>query len=373
MLFAAAAIVTAEVLLRKGVGAILGTGFVFSGSDEISSFLFAVGTSWSMAYVLVTRGHVRIDALYIHFGPRTRALLDLFSLLVLGIFAAALLERSWDVAYTSYAEGIRYQFAATPAAGLGTAPMVRRHRAVLSGARARVPAFPRGACCAATMRRRRPSPAQSRRMRRSRASSRASAYNASNPGRGARDDRDHTAAAYHPAGAQRAGCGRDGRAGAGAQPVLRVDAAASRDGRDRLELVERVHSDRHPAVRDAGRDPAALGNRRARLQRHRPVAVVAARRPHARQHRIVRHVRGDLGLERRHRGDHRHRRDPRDQEAQLQRAAVPRHHRGRRHARHPHPAFDQLHPVRAADQLIGAAAVSRGLPAGLYARLVSSW
>jgi TRAP-type mannitol/chloroaromatic compound transport system permease small subunit len=107
MLFAAAAIVTAEVLLRKGVGAILGTGFVFSGSDEISSFLFAVGTSWSMAYVLVTRGHVRIDALYIHFGPRTRALLDLFALLMLGVFAAALLDRSWDVAYTSYAEGIR--------------------------------------------------------------------------------------------------------------------------------------------------------------------------------------------------------------------------------------------------------------------------
>jgi TRAP-type mannitol/chloroaromatic compound transport system permease small subunit len=107
MLFVAAAIVTAEVLLRKGVGALLGTGFVFSGSDEISSFLFAVGTSWSMAYVLVTRGHVRIDALYIHFSPRTRALLDLLALLVLGIFTAALVERSWDVAFTSYSEEIR--------------------------------------------------------------------------------------------------------------------------------------------------------------------------------------------------------------------------------------------------------------------------
>ena len=57
MMFAAAAIVTAEVLLRKGLGAIMGTGFVFSGSDEIASFLFAVGTSWSLAYVLITRGH----------------------------------------------------------------------------------------------------------------------------------------------------------------------------------------------------------------------------------------------------------------------------------------------------------------------------
>jgi TRAP-type C4-dicarboxylate transport system permease small subunit len=107
MMFAAAAIVTAEVLLRKGLGALFGTGFVFSGSDEISSFLFAVGTSWSMAHVLVTRGHVRIDALYTFFGPRTRALLDLFALLVLGIFAAALLERSWDVASTSYIDEVR--------------------------------------------------------------------------------------------------------------------------------------------------------------------------------------------------------------------------------------------------------------------------
>jgi TRAP-type mannitol/chloroaromatic compound transport system permease small subunit len=107
MLFAAAALVTAEVLLRKGLGALVGTSFVFSGSDEISSFLFAVGTTWSMAHVLVTRGHVRIDALYIYLSPRTRALLDVFALVVLGIFVAAVVERSWDVAFTSYVEEIR--------------------------------------------------------------------------------------------------------------------------------------------------------------------------------------------------------------------------------------------------------------------------
>lgn len=107
MLFAAAAIVTAEVLLRKGLGAVLGSSFVFSGSDEISAYLFAVGTSWSMAHVLITRGHVRIDALYGMFGQRTRVLMDLFALLVLAVFAGALLERAWDVASTSYVENIR--------------------------------------------------------------------------------------------------------------------------------------------------------------------------------------------------------------------------------------------------------------------------
>jgi TRAP-type C4-dicarboxylate transport system permease small subunit len=107
MLFIAAGVVTAEVLLRKGLGYLVGTGFVFSGSDEISAYLFAIATSWSMAHVLVTRGHVRIDALYGMFGPRTRAVLDLVALLMLGLFVAVLLERAWNVASTSFVEQIR--------------------------------------------------------------------------------------------------------------------------------------------------------------------------------------------------------------------------------------------------------------------------
>lgn len=107
MLFLAAGIVTAEVLLRKGLGFLFGTSFVFSGSDEISAYLFAVGTSWAMAHVLMTRGHVRIDVLYSGFSPRVRSLLDIFALLVLGVFVAALLERAWDISSTSYVEEIR--------------------------------------------------------------------------------------------------------------------------------------------------------------------------------------------------------------------------------------------------------------------------
>lgn len=107
MLFIAAGVVTAEVLLRKGLGYLVGTNFVFSGSDEISAYLFAVGTSWSMAHVLITRGHVRIDALYGMFGPRARAWLDLVALLLLGLFVAVLLERAWNVASTSLFEHIR--------------------------------------------------------------------------------------------------------------------------------------------------------------------------------------------------------------------------------------------------------------------------
>ena len=107
MLFIAAGVVTAEVVLRKGLGAVFGWNFVFSGSDEISAYLFAVGTSWSMTHVLVMRGHVRIDALYGRFGPRARAVLDFVAMLALLAFVAVLLERSWDVAYTSIADQIR--------------------------------------------------------------------------------------------------------------------------------------------------------------------------------------------------------------------------------------------------------------------------
>lgn len=126
MLLVAALIVTAEVLIRKAVpdlldlitwltgSSIAGTTdalkawvrdrLTFSGSDEISGYLFAVGTSWSLAHALVTRGHVRIDALYGGFSPAVRGWLDLIALICLAVFVGALVERAWDVSYTSLIE-----------------------------------------------------------------------------------------------------------------------------------------------------------------------------------------------------------------------------------------------------------------------------
>ena len=69
LLLLAAVMVSIEVVSRK-----LFT-MVYSGSDELAAYLFAVGTTWSLAHVLVTRGHVRIDALYRHLPLRTRAAL----------------------------------------------------------------------------------------------------------------------------------------------------------------------------------------------------------------------------------------------------------------------------------------------------------
>lgn len=98
LLLVAAVLVSAEVVSRKLLTV------VYSGSDEMAAYLFAVGTSWSLAHVLVTRGHVRIDALYGHFPPRTRAILDIVALLFLGIVALAMLDRSFDLVYSNFVE-----------------------------------------------------------------------------------------------------------------------------------------------------------------------------------------------------------------------------------------------------------------------------
>lgn len=98
LLLIAAVLVSAEVISRKLLTV------VYSGSDELAAYLFAVGTTWSLAHVLVTRGHVRIDALYGHFPPRTRAILDIVALLVLGIVALAMLDRSFDLVHSNFVE-----------------------------------------------------------------------------------------------------------------------------------------------------------------------------------------------------------------------------------------------------------------------------
>jgi TRAP-type C4-dicarboxylate transport system permease small subunit len=91
MIMVAAVIVSAEVISRKLLA------LPFSGSDEIGAYLFAIGTSWSMAFVLVTRGHVRIDALYGIFSPFVRAIFDLVALLFLAVLVIALADRAWEL------------------------------------------------------------------------------------------------------------------------------------------------------------------------------------------------------------------------------------------------------------------------------------
>ncbi len=91
MILLAAVVVTTEVVSRKLLS------FAFSGSDEIAAYLFAIGTSWSMAHVLVTRGHVRIDVLYGALGPRGKAAFDLLAIVGLAVLVTAIVDRSGEI------------------------------------------------------------------------------------------------------------------------------------------------------------------------------------------------------------------------------------------------------------------------------------
>ncbi len=98
MLLLAALLVTAEVISRKMLA------FVYSGSDEMAAYLFAAGTTWSMAHVLVTRGHVRIDALYGYLPLRARAALDVVALLTLGVLAYVLVDTGFNLVFANLTE-----------------------------------------------------------------------------------------------------------------------------------------------------------------------------------------------------------------------------------------------------------------------------
>lgn len=77
-------------------------GFTTGGADELSGYAFAISTSWSLAFVALNRGNVRVDALYQLFPVRITAVLDWISLVALGgfmvyltYFASFVVETSW--------------------------------------------------------------------------------------------------------------------------------------------------------------------------------------------------------------------------------------------------------------------------------------
>lgn len=79
-LLLAAFMVTIDVIMRDLLGMTMG------GADEISGYVFAVSTAFALPFALLERANVRIDALYMRLASRTRAALDVLSLVALGIF-----------------------------------------------------------------------------------------------------------------------------------------------------------------------------------------------------------------------------------------------------------------------------------------------
>jgi len=84
MILASALLVGGDVITRKLLALSVG------GSDEISGYAFAIATSWGLAFTLLERANVRVDALYGHLPRPVTAILDLVALLALGLFVGLL-------------------------------------------------------------------------------------------------------------------------------------------------------------------------------------------------------------------------------------------------------------------------------------------
>jgi TRAP-type C4-dicarboxylate transport system permease small subunit len=90
-------LISVDVLLRKFAGVTVG------GSDELSSYAFAISTTWSLAYATLQRANVRVDVIYQYLPVRISAVLDWLSLVCLGIFIGFLTYYGYGVVAESLA------------------------------------------------------------------------------------------------------------------------------------------------------------------------------------------------------------------------------------------------------------------------------
>lgn len=77
------------------------TGF----SDQVASFILALGGTWSMAHALSTDSHVRIDVATSLYPARSKAMLRILAFFLITVFAAILAWQAAMLAYESYRIG----------------------------------------------------------------------------------------------------------------------------------------------------------------------------------------------------------------------------------------------------------------------------
>ena len=144
-------------------------------------------------------------------------------------------------------------------------------------------------------------------------------------------------------------------------PGLRQPA---RGRRDVLVRPRRVHAGVDPDVRDDGRGDRLLAGRQGPLRGARPLALPPARRTGDLQPRRLRDLRRAHRLVARLLRRHRQDGHPGDAPARLSGRHRHRLDLRRRHARHPDPAVDHLHPLRHRHRDLDRPAVHRRRHAG---------
>ncbi len=84
-----AVLITIDVTLRKTLGVTLGA------MDEITGYIFIVATSWSFAFALIKRNHIRIDTLYVWLPAKAQIVLDLICMAVMAALSSTVLWFAW--------------------------------------------------------------------------------------------------------------------------------------------------------------------------------------------------------------------------------------------------------------------------------------
>ncbi len=100
-LIACAILVTLDVFLRKLFGVVI------PDADLVSTYGFAVATSWAFSQVVIDRANVRLDLLAARLPRPVTATLDVLAILSLAVLAAFMLERGWSVLRESWIQGAR--------------------------------------------------------------------------------------------------------------------------------------------------------------------------------------------------------------------------------------------------------------------------
>lgn len=95
-----AAFVLADIIMRQ-IGTSLG------GTEEIAGYAMALATSWGMSFTLLELGHVRIDLLRSRFQSFSKALFDVFSMIVMSGVVITIAIKAWPVLERSIANGSR--------------------------------------------------------------------------------------------------------------------------------------------------------------------------------------------------------------------------------------------------------------------------
>ncbi len=92
-------LVTIEVLSRQ----FMGRSAVHA--TELTGYIMAISASWSFAYTLMCKAHIRIDALYLNFPMKVRGALDLVALLAMAMFSILVVDAVYEVISASYSGG----------------------------------------------------------------------------------------------------------------------------------------------------------------------------------------------------------------------------------------------------------------------------